>query len=48
MKMDRLIITSCIKIIKTYYKPATATYRALKADYGLYNRPTTHYGVFCI
>ena len=31
-------------IIKTYYEndnSATATYRALRADYGVHNRPTT-------
>ena len=30
-------------MIKTYYKPdsATATFRALRKDYGLYNRTTT-------
>jgi hypothetical protein len=42
--MDRLTITQRIKIIKTYYKngdSATATYRALRGDYGLHNRPTT-------
>ena len=42
--MDRLTITQRIKIIKTYYKngdSAIATYRALRGDYGLYNRPTT-------
>ena len=44
MKMDRLIITQRIKIMKTYYKnddSATATYCALREDYGLQNRPTT-------
>ena len=38
--MDRLTITQRIKIIKTYYKngdSATATYRALRGDYGLHN-----------
>ena len=42
--MDRLTITQCIKIIKTYYKngsSAIATYIVLKEDYGLHNRPTT-------
>ena len=42
--MDRLTITQRIKIIKTYYKNgglATATYRALKENYGLHNRATT-------
>ena len=37
--MDRLTIKQCVKIIKTYYKygdSATATYRALKGDYGLH------------
>ena len=41
--MDRLTITQRIKIIKTYYKngdSATAMYRALRANYGLRNRPT--------
>ena len=43
-KMDRLSITQCLKIIKTYYKngdSAIATYRVLRRDYGLHNRPTT-------
>ena len=43
MKMDRLTITQRIKIIQTYFKngdSATAAYRALREDYGLYNRPT--------
>ena len=42
--MDRLTITQRITIIKIYYKngdSATATYRALRGDYGLHNRPTT-------
>ena len=42
--MDRLTITQHIKIIKTYYKnddSATATFHALKGDYGLHNRATT-------
>ena len=42
-EMDHLTITQRIKMIKTYYKngnSATATYRALRSDYGLYNRPT--------
>ena len=40
--MDRLTITQCKKMIKTYYKiGATATNRALRRDYGLHNRPTT-------
>ena len=42
--MDRLTIKQRIQIIKTYYKngdSATATYRVLKRDYGLYNLPTT-------
>ena len=42
--MDRLTITQRIKIIKAVYKNgdfATATYRTLKGDYGLHNRPTT-------
>ena len=42
--MDRLTITQRIKIIKTYYKngdSVTATYHALRGDYGLHNRPTT-------
>ena len=41
--MDRLIIRQRIKIVKTYYKngdSVTATYRALKGDYGLHDRPT--------
>ena len=41
-KMDRLTITQCIKVIKTYYKSgdsAAATYRALRY-FGLHNRPT--------
>ena len=42
--MDRLTITQRINIIKNYYKngdSATATYCALREDYGLHNRPTT-------
>ena len=42
--MDCLAIPKRINIIKTYYKnvvSTTATYRALRVDYGLYNRPTT-------
>ena len=41
--MDRLTITPRIKIIKTYYcsDSATATYRALRGDYGLHNRSNT-------
>ena len=41
--MDRLTITQRIKIIKTYHKKgdsATATYRAVRGDYGLPNRKT--------
>ena len=37
-------ITHGIKMIKTYYKngdSATATYRALRGNYGLHNRPPT-------
>ena len=45
MKIDHfLTITQGIKIFKTYYKNgdyATATYRALRGDYGLHNHPTT-------
>ena len=36
-------ITQRIKMIKTYHKnsdSAIATYRALRGDYGLHNRPT--------
>ena len=43
-KMDRLTIKQRMKMIKTYYKngdSAKATYRALRGDYGLHNRPTT-------
>ena len=43
-KMDRLTFTKRIKFIKTYYKNddfATSTYRALRADNCLHNRPTT-------
>ena len=43
-KIDRLTITQCIKIIKTYYQnsdSAIATYGALRGDYGLHNRTTT-------
>ena len=43
-KMNRLIITQRIKIIKTYYKNgdlAASTYCALRGDYSLHNRPTT-------
>ena len=42
--MNRLIVTQCIKIIKTYYRhgdSAPATYRSLREDYGLHNHPTT-------
>ena len=42
--MDRLTITQRIKMIKIYSKngdSATATYRALRKDYGLHNRPIT-------
>ena len=42
--MVRLTITQRIKTIKAYYKngnSATATYRALRGDYGLHTRPTT-------
>ena len=50
--MDRLNITQRIKIIKTYYQngdSATATYCALRSDYGLHNRPTTQaiFAKFC-
>ena len=41
--MDRSTIIQRIKTIKTYYKfgeIATATYRALRGDYALHNRPT--------
>ena len=41
--MDRLTITQRIKMIKTYYKncdSVTATYGALREDYGLHYRPT--------
>ena len=43
-KMNSLAITQRIKIINTYYKnddSVTATYRPLRRDYGLHNRPTT-------
>ena len=43
-KMDRLTITQCIKIIKSFYKNGdsiTATYRALRGFYGFHNRSTT-------
>ena len=43
-KMDCLTIIQRIKIMKTYHKNsvfATATYRALRGDSGLHNRPTT-------
>ena len=43
MKMDRLTVTQYLKIIKTYYKngdSTTATYHALRGDYGLHNHPT--------
>ena len=43
MKMDRLTIKQHLKIIKTNYKngnSVTATYRALRGDYGLHSRPT--------
>ena len=42
--MNRLSIIQRIKIITDYYKngdSATATYRAVRWDYGLHNRPTT-------
>ena len=42
--MDRLTITQSTKMIKTYHKnrdSAIATYRALRGDYDLYNRPRT-------
>ena len=40
--MDCLSITQRIKIMKTYKNSdsATATYRALRGDYGLHNRST--------
>ena len=41
---DGLTLTQCRKLITTYYKiddPATATYRALRRDYGLQNCSTT-------
>ena len=44
MEMDRLSITQRIKMIKTYYKngnSAKTTYRVLRGDYGLHNRPNT-------
>jgi len=41
--MDRLTIADRVKIVKTYYKnddsPA-ATFRALRGDFGRFNRPT--------
>ena len=42
--MRSLTITQRTKMIKTYYKNGdsnTATYRGLRGDYDLYNRPTT-------
>ena len=42
--MDQLTFTQCIKIINTYHQTgdsAIATYRSLRTDYGLHNRPTT-------
>ena len=42
--MDRLTIKQRIKIMKTYDKngnSATSTYRALRGEYGLHNRPIT-------
>ena len=42
--MARLTTHQRIRIIKTYYEngnSATATYRTLRADYGVHNRPTT-------
>ena len=42
--MDRLTISQRIKILKTYYKnddSATATYCALREDYGLHHHSTT-------
>ena len=44
MKMNGLTITQRINFIKTFYKngdSATATYRALRVDYGLNNCPIT-------
>ena len=46
IKIGRLTITQRLKMIKTNYKngdsaTVTATYRALKGDYGLHNLPTT-------
>ena len=44
MKIERLAVTQPIKIIKTHYKnydSTTATYRAIRGDYGLHNRSTT-------
>ena len=41
--MNRLTITQCIKITKTYHAngdSAIATYRALRRDYYLHNRST--------
>ena len=43
-KMNRITITQRMKMIKTYYKncdSAAATYRALRGDFGLCNRPIT-------
>ena len=40
--MDRLTITQCTKIIKTYFEngdPTAAMYHASRGDYGLRNRP---------
>ena len=44
--MKSIFIVSVVSLatIKTYYKncdSAAATYRDLRADYGLYNRPIT-------
>ena len=42
--MDRLTTQQWIKIIKTSYENGnsdTATYRALRGEYGVHNRPTT-------
>ena len=43
-KVDWLLITQRLKMIKIYYKnsnSATGTYRALRKDYGLHNCPNT-------
>ena len=39
--MDRVTTIQRIKMIKTYKNGDSATYRALRGDYGFHNHPTT-------